>query len=127
VPVPPTLTNVLPIEQPAALGTSINSLNPWTFIIQSALRAPEAHVVKAIRTLLYGAINYGFVTKGCIPGGKDNNGNDYIEGFGLLDGTVFVRAAGAVIDGTGWVDWGQEAKFWDLSGLGWDEAWIEES
>ena len=43
-----------------------------------------------------------------------------------MDGTIFVRAAGIVMDSLGWVDYGQEARTWDRSALGWDAAWDNE-
>ena len=44
-----------------------------------------------------------------------------------MDGTVFVRAAGLFMDYKGWVMHGEKEKPWDVSGLGWDDAWRNDS
>lgn len=40
-----------------------------------------------------------------------------------VDGTVFVRAAGMIMELTGWVREGEYEAGWDFSALGYDEAW----
>jgi hypothetical protein len=40
-----------------------------------------------------------------------------------LDGTLFIRVAGQLMDYMGW-DKGEENE-WDRTALGWDEAWEE--
>jgi hypothetical protein len=44
-------------------------------------------------------------------------------GSSKLDGTLFVRAAGLVLDVLGWADHGDKKGEWDRSALGWDGAW----
>ena len=40
-----------------------------------------------------------------------------------MDGTIFIRAAGLVMETLGWVSYGQKPGTWDGSALGWDAAW----
>ena len=56
-------------------------------------------------------------------GAFDEEGNETLMGSGDLDGTIFVRAAGIVMETLGWVSKGQKEGFWDRSGLGWEAAW----
>jgi hypothetical protein len=42
-----------------------------------------------------------------------------------LDGTLFIRVAGVLTDSLGWVAHGEKDRFWDFSGIGWEEAWSE--
>ncbi|RXW16950.1 hypothetical protein EST38_g8908 [Candolleomyces aberdarensis] len=103
--------------------------NPWPAILQDAVYHPDAHVLKTIRTLLYGATHYGTTPAGKAVGAFLNSSStgqevESHQGAGKLDGTIFVRAAGMVMDYMGWVVNGQEAREdWDRSALGWDEAW----
>ncbi|KAJ2929943.1 hypothetical protein H1R20_g7154, partial [Candolleomyces eurysporus] len=106
--------------------------NPWPAILQDAVYHPDAHVLKTIRTLLYGAMHYGTTPAGKAVGAFLNPSStgqqvESHQGAGKLDGTIFVRAAGMVMDYMGWVVNGQEARpDWDRSALGWDEAWEKE-
>lgn len=46
-----------------------------------------------------------------------------IKGMKELDGSVFIRVAGMLMD---YMDWDKgEGKDWDRTALGWDEAWEE--
>ncbi|KII86089.1 hypothetical protein PLICRDRAFT_115034 [Plicaturopsis crispa FD-325 SS-3] len=103
-----------------------DSTNPWSAMITSALHAPDAHTIKAIRTLYYAARKYGETPVGCAPGAFSKSGQETHKGAAKLDGTMFVRAAGVILDLMGWVAHGQPAGLWDRSGLGWDEAWTHE-
>jgi hypothetical protein len=98
--------------------------NPWPEIIKSVVHAPDAHTVKAIRALSYGAKMYGTTPKGgaigaFLPGSEEET----VKGMSNVDGTIFVRAAGVVMDTLGWVSYGQQKGSWDRSALGWDDAW----
>ncbi|KAI4521002.1 hypothetical protein K525DRAFT_248119 [Schizophyllum commune Loenen D] len=85
-------------------------LNAWSSIIDSACHHSESHVAKAARALLYAAKLYETEEDlGVVPG---------------VDGTVFLRAATVLIDGLGWVSKGEKELWWDLSAVGWDEAWV---
>lgn len=110
--------------------------NPWPAILQDAVYHPDAHLLKTIRTLVYGATHYGTTPAGKAAGAFLNSSSgskaesgtgqevESHRGAGKMDGTIFVRAAGIVMDYMGWVANGQEARpDWDRSALGWDEAW----
>lgn len=99
--------------------------NPWPAIVGSVVHAPDAHTVKAVRGLYYAARRWGSTPAGAVPGAFDAEGKETLLGIGKVDGTVFVRAAGVVMDTLGWVTHGQKAGSWDGSGLGWDDAWKE--
>lgn len=126
-PRPPTAS--APEPHPAPDASSLgdprepNTTNPWPAIIESVIHSPDAHTVKAIRTLYYAAQRYGTTPRGGMIGAFDAHGIETLVGAGDLDGTIFVRAAGVVMDTLGWVAKGQNEGSWDRSGLGWDAAW----
>lgn len=98
--------------------------NPWPEIIKSVVHARDAHTPKAIRALAYGARMYGTTSKGGAIGAfLPGSGNETVKGMSNVDGTVFVRAAGVLMDSLGWVTYGQQEGSWDRSALGWDDAW----
>lgn len=99
------------------------SVNPWPAIIGSVIYAPDAHTVKSLRTLYYAAQMYGETPPGGMPGAFDENGKESLEGAFKLDGTIFVRAVGLLMDKLGWVSYGQKEGKWDRTALGWDAAW----
>lgn len=98
-------------------------VNPWPEIVASVLHAPDAHTVKAIRTLFYAAQKYGTTPPGGAIGAYLPDGRESHKGMAKVDGTIFVRAAGVVMDTLGWVSHGQKEGDWDRSALGWDDAW----
>lgn len=97
--------------------------NPWPVITASVLHAPDPHTLKAIRALYYAAQKYGTTPAGGAIGAFQSNGEETHKGTSKMDGTIFIRAAGVVMDVLGWVSHGQEEGTWDRSGLGWDDAW----
>lgn len=97
--------------------------DPWLAIVQNALHHKDAHVVKAVRTLYYCAQRYGRTPAGGAIGAHDGSGKEIHVGMGLMDGTIFVRAAGMLSGTLGWVAYGEKGREWDRSGLGWDAAW----
>lgn len=99
------------------------STNPWLPLVHSALHAPEAHVSKSIRALYYAAQKYGETEPGKMIGAFDKDGKEVMKGTAKLDGTIFVRAAGILMDALGWVGHGEPEGDWDRSALGWDDAW----
>lgn len=113
-----------PIVDPEALGNPADTdiANPWPAIIESSLLAPDAHVIKAIRTLYYAAQRYGQRAAGQVPGAFVDGKESHI-GSSILDGTVFVRAAGVIMDTLGWMAYGERPGEWDRSALGWEDAW----
>jgi hypothetical protein len=118
VPRPPVTTSVKLDGHDDAVG--IDS-NPWTAIIASASRAKDAHVPKCIRELLFAAKKYGTMSAGDAIGAfKDEDGKEESHlGCGKMDGSIFIRAAGVVMDVLGWVDHGQrEGQKWFGLGCG---------
>lgn len=99
------------------------STNPWLPLLHSAMYAPDSHVPKSIRALYYAAQSYGETQAGKVVGALDANGKEVLRGTAKLDGTIFVRAAGILMDALGWVGHGQPAGSWDRSALGWEDAW----
>ncbi|OCB92234.1 hypothetical protein A7U60_g363 [Sanghuangporus baumii] len=97
--------------------------NPWPAIIDDVIHAPDSHTVKTMRTLYYGAQKYGETPPGKAIGAFNKVGSETLKGSGKLDGTIFIRAAGVVMDMMGWITHGQKEGRWDRSALGWDEAW----
>lgn len=118
-----------PHSEPEATGEIEADENGdiWSKMVDDALHHRDAHVPKTMRALVYAHKKYGGRKAGQIPGiWKNSNlkgGETWLEGLDSLDGTVFVRCAGVLMDRMGWVTYGQEAGVWDRSGLGWEEAW----
>ncbi|KZT32299.1 hypothetical protein SISSUDRAFT_1028618 [Sistotremastrum suecicum HHB10207 ss-3] len=114
-----------PPTQRADLKTGTASIdNPWPAIVQDVIHAPDAHTIKVFRSLYYSALHYGTTSAGAIPGSVDPvTGEEYIAGISKVDGSLFIRSAGVLMDYMGWVSHGQAAGMWERSGLGWDEAW----
>ncbi|KIJ21191.1 hypothetical protein PAXINDRAFT_107074 [Paxillus involutus ATCC 200175] len=110
------------------IGGPNQSYNPWFQILPSVIHAPNAHTVKVIRSLCYAAQRYGHTRAGSVPGCFMDEGRQHetLPGISEVDGTVFVRAAGVVMDTLGWVTHGDEPGRWDFSGLGWEDAWKNE-
>lgn len=108
-PLPPSFddTVTVPLTSENAIGSRRNGTNPWTVLINSALFAVDTHTLKALRSLLYGAVHYGTKGVGEMPGAFDGEGEEVLPGIGKLNGSIFIRAAGALMDTVGWVDWGQ--------------------
>lgn len=112
----------------SALGSPLDDAdyNPWPAILEDVIYHPDPHVLKTLRSLLSAAREYGATPAGgaigsFIPGTAVEETH---RGTGSMDGTVFVRAAGLLMDYMGWVANGQEARpDWDRSALGWDAAW----
>jgi hypothetical protein len=109
------------------VGDPNETYNPWLNISASVIHAPDAHTVKAIRALYYAAQHYGHKKARDLPGcfimTDEGRRVETLPGIFELDGTLFVRAAGVVMDTLGWVTHGDNPGNWDSSGLGWDGAW----
>ena len=103
-------------------------------MIGDVIYHPESHVLKTMRTLVFAARTYGHVGSGSVPGAfrattaqATESKEETHKGMANVDGTIFVRAAGMLMDYMGWVGHGQEAREdWDRSALGWDAAWDKE-
>lgn len=108
--------------------------NPWLEIVENALVAHDSHVPKSIRSFIFNAQHWGHLGKGEMPGAKTQEQirklKDLTEEerkwwteINNVDGTVFVRGAGVVMDVLGWTKEGTEQGEWDRSALGWEGAW----
>ena len=126
VPRPPVKLNAQPDEGCIGDPRVDVNVNPWPEIIASVVHAPDAHTVKAVRSLYYAAQKYGTTPAGAVIGAFRPDGSETHEGIAKVDGTIFVRAAGVVMEALGWVSHGQKEGSWDRSGLGWDDAWKNE-
>lgn len=125
VPHPPSSSGNVASPDASAIGDprSGEDANPWPAIVASVLHAPDAHTVKTIRSLYYAAQLYGRTPPGGAIGAFDAEGRETHEGMAQVDGTIFVRAAGVVMETLGWVSHGQQEGSWDRSALGWEDAW----
>lgn len=110
--------------------------NPWPALTHAAMHHPDLHVVKAMRTLIFAARKYGDVPPGGVIGAfrpakatsESAKPEETFKGMAELDGTLFVRAAGAMMDYMRWTVCGHPARpDWDRSALGWDEAWANKN
>ncbi|KAF9446585.1 hypothetical protein P691DRAFT_761515 [Macrolepiota fuliginosa MF-IS2] len=105
--------------------------NPWPALIQGAAHHPDLHLAKTMRTLVLAERKYGIIPPGGVIGAfrPAKKGVDQPEetfpGMAKIDGTLFVKAAGVMMDYMGWSVCGEPAKEdWDRSALGWDDAWV---
>jgi len=88
---------------------------PWARIITNAIAFPEEHLAKTVRSLAVFAARWGGRPAGYFAGG--GGGEDGLEGREVLDGTLFVRAAGLTLDRLGWAhESGKELDNWDHEG-----------
>lgn len=77
---------------------------------------------KAIRPLLHYASLYGTTPPGGFFG-TSKDGQEVVPGVSKIDGTMFVRGAGMVMDVMGWCREGEKAGNWTFDPIGYDEAW----
>ncbi|CAK5263339.1 unnamed protein product [Mycena citricolor] len=96
------------IPRPIALEKD-EQTNPWLPIIHNGLQHPDAHVIKAIRSLYYAATHYGSTSAGQVVGAVDPAGKETHPGTSRLDGSAFVRAAGITSETMGIHDAGRSA------------------
>jgi len=100
--------------------------NPWPVLIQGALHHPDIHTAKAMRTLILAERKYGDLPSGGVIGAfqpAKGKSEETFPGMANLDGTLFVRAAGVMMNFMRWTVCGQPSGNWDSSALGWDGAW----
>ncbi|KAL0250754.1 hypothetical protein I308_102970 [Cryptococcus tetragattii IND107] len=113
------------VENDKALGKGTKEgRNVWLSLLESAMIYPDSHVIKSIRSLVHYASLLGNSPPGSLPGtykeeGKEAGKEEAAKGMIKLDGSMFLRAAGAIM--TTMAPGGQGA--WDRSQLGYDEAW----
>ena len=126
VPRPPISAGTLPEHSNASLGNPRTDAdyNPWPAIIEAVQYHPDSHVPKVLRTLIFASQKYGDKCPGAAIGTfHRDSGAETHKGTAKMDGTIFVRAAGLVMETLGWVSYGQNRGKWDATGLGWDAAW----
>ncbi|KAJ1299807.1 hypothetical protein OPQ81_000706 [Rhizoctonia solani] len=94
--------------------------NPWYTILSHTIYHPEEHHIKAERALAHGAALYGTRPKGYFV-------HTELKGAEEIDGTLFVRTGGLLIDALHWEyevkerDGGvDQGNGWSREGLGWD-------
>lgn len=128
VPRPPFPKVVFPTPSESSLGTPADDedYDPWPALIEGVKYHPDTHVLKAMRTLVYGAQHFGITPPGGVIGAFTRQKEETHVGMAKVDGTLFVRAAGMLMDTLGWVGYGQREGKWDRSMLGWDQAWEKE-
>jgi len=100
--------------------------NPWPALIAGVAYAPDSHVLKTVRTLAFAAREYGETPVRAVRGAftVGEVSKESHPGMANVDGSIFIRAAGMVMNYMGWVSHGQPARpDWDRSALGWDAAW----
>ncbi|WVQ99214.1 hypothetical protein IAU59_006346 [Kwoniella sp. CBS 9459] len=104
------------------------SRNTWLDVVESSLAYTDSHVPKAIRSLLHFSNHYGAYPAGAFIGTYLVGGQTHetIPGLSQVDGTVFIRAAGMIMQQMGWTREGQEEGNWDFQGVGYDEVWQSE-
>ena len=126
VPRPPVSASNLPDPNSKSIGNPQNDsdYNPWPAMIEAVQYHRDSHVPKTLRTLIFASQKYGDKAPGKAIGAfHRDSGVETHNGTGKMDGTIFVRAAGLVMDTLGWVSYGQKEGSWDRSALGWDAAW----
>ncbi|KAI0776913.1 hypothetical protein BD413DRAFT_610496 [Trametes elegans] len=109
-PAPPGASESRVVPAPTTLTPDDPAPNPWLPIVQTTLVHPSEHLCKLQRALLHDATLYGARAPGEFAGTG-------LEGAELLDGTLFVRAAGLTAHRMGWMREGQEIGDWDRPGF----------
>ena len=108
-PAPP---GIQPTPAPDTLVPSNLTPNPWFAILQTTIMHPNEHLCKAQRALAHFANVYGLTEKGYW---KEEE--THLEGSELLDGTLFIRAAGLTATALGWMREGEPQGKWDYIGF----------
>ncbi|KAF8630301.1 hypothetical protein AX15_003013 [Amanita polypyramis BW_CC] len=124
-PRPPVLSSLSPGKDVVGDPREDEDYNPWPAMLESVIYFPDSHVLKTMRTLFYAAQKYGDAPPGSVIGAfSTKDGKETHTGMSKVDGTIFVRSAGMLMDFMGWTGHGQVARDdWDRSALGWDDAW----
>ncbi|EKM75815.1 hypothetical protein AGABI1DRAFT_79378 [Agaricus bisporus var. burnettii JB137-S8] len=109
--------------------------DPWPALITAGIHHPDLHLAKAMRTLIHASRNFGHTPAGEVIGAfrpvksPSDKPEETFKGMAKVDGTLFVRAAGVMMDFMGWTIVGQKASSptWDTAGVGFDETWEQPS
>ncbi|TFK41533.1 hypothetical protein BDQ12DRAFT_599551 [Crucibulum laeve] len=127
-PRPPINASQLHNPDKSAMGSPLEDeeYNPWPAMLAGVLYHPDPHAIKVMRTFAFATQHYGTAPAGKLTGAfmSGDSSKETHPGTAKMDGTIFVRAAGMMMDYQGWVTYGQKALGdWDRSALGWDAAW----
>lgn len=103
---------------PSPTSSQAITPEPWLAIIQSTLTHPDDHISKLQRALSEFSSRFGGIAKGVFS-------NTELKDADLIDGTLFLRAAGLTTARLGWVREGQPPLgadspvpvVWDRRGL----------
>lgn len=83
----------------------------------------DSHVPKAIRSLMHYSSKYGSTPPGGFIGATTSDGKEAFPGSSQMDGSIFIRGAGIIMEVSGWCREGEEAGWWEMSPVGYDEVW----
>lgn len=97
-----------------------NGTNPWMKVLQSAVDHDDEHVTKVVRSLYFAASHFDTSPPGYFTSS--------LPGSQMMDGSIFIRAAGLTLASLGWAHEGDKGILgsWDRSALGYDETWAED-
>ncbi|CEL60054.1 hypothetical protein RSOLAG1IB_09312 [Rhizoctonia solani AG-1 IB] len=94
--------------------------NPWYTILGHTIHHQDEHLIKAVRALAHSATLYGAGPKGYFS-------HTELRGAEEIDGTLFVRTAGLLMEALHWdyevtnrVEGIDEGNGWYRAGLGWE-------
>ena len=95
---------------------------PLLTVSRSGISTPDSHTPKSLRTLLHLASlpHLSLAAPGQLP----HTAGSTLPGIEALDGSVFVRIAGMVMEQqAGWGKAGGKRRDWGRIAPGWDKAW----
>ncbi|CCM00189.1 uncharacterized protein FIBRA_02217 [Fibroporia radiculosa] len=110
-PVPYGTVNVKPTH--GTLSTEVAPSNPWLPILQTTIVHQDDHIGKLQRALAHFATKYGDRPKGHLSVLADVD-DVSLDGVEVLDGTLFIRAAGLTANELGWMKEGQARGEWSI-------------
>ncbi|KAI0072623.1 hypothetical protein K474DRAFT_361298 [Panus rudis PR-1116 ss-1] len=97
-----------------APATKIITPNPWLPILQTTLVHPNEHLCKIQRALAHFSASFGLAAPGSF---SFLGGSGGLNGADVLDGTLFIRAAGLTANRLGWMREGEDERGWDNNGF----------
>ncbi|KAE9400843.1 hypothetical protein BT96DRAFT_956686 [Gymnopus androsaceus JB14] len=106
------------------IGSPMNDedYNPWPALIEASIHSSDSHVPQDDADIVRGYTSGSVI--GAFKQAEGAKEAETHEGVAKLDGSIFVRAAGMLMDYMGWTTYGQpERDDWDRSAHGWDDAW----